>query len=419
MKLSNSLMVLLLLFVLSGQSLAQKSVSPILLWPDGAPGATGTSDEDKPALYPVLPSEVANTGAAVLICPGGGFTVRAVDHEGVLVSQWLKQRGIASFILRYRLRPLYSRPEWLRDAQRAMQYIRANASEYRISPERIGAIGFSAGAQLAADISCHSLSGQKDAADKYDRVSSRPDFLILGYGSMTLPAPSSASVFPPTFMYCTAEDAGQMRGMTELYGKLHQAQIPVEAHFFAKGVHGTGFAQGDPILGEWPGLLHKWMLGHGFLTSLTRSALSGVVKLDGSPLLRGIVILTPVDQPNAPPVTAYITNAHTEALGSFTISQSQGPVAGRYRVEIRQEATRWLSNSRDPLMIRMMTKQREGTLTEADRQQWGEYVRQRDLSPSIENQRVFSRQRPGDKNDYIVKIAGGKTIILNLEFFSH
>lgn len=418
MKASSLLLAALILLALPCAGAAQKLAAPILLWPDGAPGATGTADEDKPAVIPVLPDAANNTGAAILVCPGGGFTLRAIDHEGVLVAQWLKERGIAAFILRYRLRPLYGREHWLSDAQRGLQFIRAHADRYGIAPQRIGIIGFSAGAQLAADASFNPLAGQPAAHDPLDRVSSRPDFLILSYGSMALPAATTGVKPPPAFMFCTAEDAGQMRGMVDLYANLHKANVPVEAHFFAKGVHGVGFALGDPVLGQWPHLMHRWLTAGGWLTNKPRLVLQGLVKLDGAPLLRGVVILTPTDQLNAPTVTAYITNAHTDALGSFTINQEQGPVAGRYRVEVRQDATRWLSNSRDPLMIKMMDKQRQRTLTDEDRKEWGAYVRQRDLAPSIENQRVFSRQRPQDKNDYIVVIKDGGENNLNLEVFS-
>lgn len=409
--------MLFLVFAASDAAADKPNFRTIELWPNGAPGATGTSDEDKPAIVPVIPDAAKANGAAILVIPGGGFTVRATDHEGVQVAQWLKKHGIAAFILRYRIRPLYSREHWLRDAQRGMQFIRAHAAEYRISPNRIGVIGFSAGAQLAADATFNPLAGETAASDLLDRASSRPDFLILSYGSMQMPAAAASAKLPPTFMYCTAEDAGQMRGMVDLYANLHKANVPVEAHFFAKGVHGVGFAQGDPVLGEWPNLMHRWLVAGGWLTDKSRLTLKGVVKLDGSPLVRGVVIFTPVDQPTAPPVVAYITNAHTNALGSFDISPEQGPVAGKYRVEVRQDATRWLSNSRDPLMIKMMAKQRDRTLTDEDRKEWGEYIRKRDLSPSIENQRVFSRQRPKDKTDYIVEIKPG-TNVFDLEVFS-
>lgn len=410
-----------LAMLIAGTTFAQAdkpSFRTIELWPNGAPGATGNSDEDKPALIPILPAEANNTGAAILVIPGGGFTLRATDHEGVLVANWLKERGIAAFILRYRIRPLYERKDWLADAQRALQYIRANAKQYRISPTRIGAVGFSAGANLAADLSFNPLLANPEASDPLERVSSRPDFLILSYGAMQMPANIAAANVPPTFMYCTAEDTGAMRGMSELHASLLKAKVPVEAHFFASGVHGVGFAQGDAILGEWPNLMHRWLKAGGFLTDKPRLPIAGVVKLDGTPLVRGMVILTPVDQPNAPAATIYITNAHTDALGSFALNQAQGLVAGKYRVEVRQDATRWLSNSRDPLMIGMTEKARNRTLTDEDRKQWGEYVRKRDSSPSIENQRVFRRQRPNDKSDYIIEIKSGGENKFNLEVFS-
>ncbi|MBO0797196.1 MAG: alpha/beta hydrolase [Blastocatellia bacterium] len=416
---SRIILILLLLFAscLTTVAADKPNFRTIELWPNGAPGATGNTAEDKPAVIPFLPDEARATGAAILVCPGGGFTVRAIDHEGILVAQWFKEHGIAAFVLRYRLLPLYKREHWLRDAQRGMQFIRAHAAEYRVSADRIGIIGFSAGATLAADASFNPLAGEASAVDPLDRVSSRPDFLILSYGSTPLHATSAGANPPPTFMYCTAEDADHMRGMVDLYAALNKAGVSAEAHFFAKGEHGVGFAQGDPVLGEWPKLMHRWLTEGGWLTDKARVALRGVVKLDGAALVRGVVILTPVDLPNAPSVTSYITNAHTNELGSFIVSPDQGPVPGRYRVEVRQDATRWLSNSRDPVMIKMMARLRNRTLTEEDRKEWGEYVRRRDLSPSIETQRVFKRQHPQDKNDYIVDIKAGEND-LNIEVFS-
>lgn len=419
-----TLCLLLALVALSGDGFAQDPTGlarPVELWPDGAPGATGNSDEDRPAMIPVLPPVTSNTGAAILICPGGGFLTRATDHEGVLVAQWLRARGIASFILRYRIRPLYTRKEWLMDAQRAMQHIRANAREFRIAPNRIGIIGFSAGADMAYDAALNPLGGNPGAADAVERVSSRPDFQILVYGaSPQRPAAEAAkfAALPPAFMFCTAEDSGHLRGMSELYREMLLAKVAVEAHFFLHGEHGVGLALGDPVLGQYPNLAMNWMIGNGFLIGNPRFAVTGVVKLDNAPLIRGMIILTPVDQPVAPPLVAYITNTGTGELGRFSVGKERGPVPGRYRVEVRQDATRWLSNSRDPFMIKMSDKQRNGTLTEDDRKEWGEYIRKRDLSPSIENQRVFSRQHPKDKSDYIVEVKGIGANHLNIEVFS-
>lgn len=405
------------LFFITSLSSAQKLADPVLLWPDGAPGATGNSDEDKPALIPFVPESSKRNGAAVLVVPGGGFTIRAVDHEGVLVAQWLKDQGITAFLLRYRLRPLYNRNDWVRDGQRAMQYIRANAASYNISADRVGAVGFSAGANLIADMTLNYVTGQAGASDPLDQYSSKPDFLILAYGSMRLTDVADSIIkkkFPPTFMYGTVEDRSSQGGMIDMYTRLYRATVPVEGHFFQNGIHGTGFAVGDPVLGQWTTLLHNWLRVGGVLTSRPQVALTGVVKLDGAPLVKGMIILTPVSDRQAPPVIVYINNTGTGELGRFLVPQDQGPVEGKYKVEVRQDATRWISNSREPFMVQMMDKQSKGTLTEADIKKWSEYLRKRDLSPSIYNQRVYARQRPNDKNDYTIEIKKDKEILIEV-----
>jgi acetyl esterase/lipase len=418
MKLAWLLMPLVLTAFASNLS-AQKLAEPILLWPSGAPGATGTSDEDKPAIIPFIPEVSKRNGAAVLVVPGGGFTIRAVDHEGVLVAQWFKEHGITAFLLRYRLQPLYNRNDWVKDGQRSMQYIRAHANEYSVSANRVGAIGFSAGATLIADMTLNTVTTQTNATDSLNRFSSKPDFLILAYGSMRIPgnADSSAVVnFPPTFMYGTAEDRSSNGGMQEMYTRLYRAGVSVEAHFFQNGIHGTGFALGDPVLGQWTNLLHNWLRVGNFLTNRPRVSLSGIVKLDGSPLVKGMVILTPIEHREAPPVIVYINNTGTGELGRFFVSKNQGPVEDRYKVEVREDATRWISNSREPFMIKMMDKQNKGALTDTDKKEWGEYLRKRNLSPSINKQLIYSRKHLTDKQDYIIDIKEGKEV--SIEVFS-
>ncbi len=406
--------VFLIVLATASLTCAQKLADPILLWPNGAPGATGTSDEDKPAIIPFIPDATKRNGAAILVVPGGGFTIRAVDHEGVLVAQWLKEHGITAFVLRYRLRPIYTRNEWVNDGQRAMQYIRAHASDYNLSPNRVGAIGFSAGANLIADMTLNPLSSKLTANDPLDRFGSKPDFLILGYGAMRIPADTDSAkiaALPPTFMYGTVEDKGSQTGMLEMYSRLYRAGAPVEAHFFQNGIHGTGFALGDPVLGEWTKLLNNWLLAGGFLTDKPRVSLSGVVKLNGSPLVKGMVILTPVENKYGPPVVIYINNTGTGEMGRFFVPQSQGPVKGKYKVEVRQDANRWTSNSREPFMIKMMEKQRTNTLTESDIKEWSAYIRKRDLSPSIANQVVYSCQHSNERGDYVIEIGTGEVLI--------
>ncbi|HEY5967663.1 MAG TPA: alpha/beta hydrolase [Chitinophagaceae bacterium] len=396
---------------------AQKIADPILLWPKGAPGATGVSDEDKPAVIPFVPEASKRNGAAILVVPGGGFTIRAVDHEGVLVAQWLKDHGITAFLLRYRLRPIYDRTDWIKDGERAMQYIRSHAAEYHLSFDRVGAIGFSAGANLIADMAVNTVPAQSNATDPLDQFSSKPDFMILSYGSMRIPGNIDSTVvagLPPTFMYGTAEDRSSNGGMQEMFSRLYRAGVPVEAHFFQNGIHGTGFALGDPILGQWTNLLHNWLAVGGFLTSKQQVALSGVVKLDGSPLVKGMIILTPVNDAEAPPVIVYINNTGTGELGRFLVPKIRGPVEGKYKVEVRQDATRWVSNSREPFMIKMMDKQNKGTLTDADKKEWNEYLRNRDLSPSIYKQGIYARKHPNDKGDYIIDIKENREVLIEV-----
>jgi hypothetical protein len=160
--------------------------------------------------------------------------------------------------------------------------------------------------------------------------------------------------------------------------------------------------------------MYTWLQSGGFLIDKPRFPLTGVVKLDGSPLLRGMLVMTNIEHQNAPPVVVYITNTGTGELGRFNVPTNQGAVAGKYKVVVRQEATRWTSNSRDPFMIRMMAKQRDNTLTDNDRKEWSDYLRKRDLSPSINNQKVFTRKHPGDKLEYIVEIKEGNDLTVQV-----
>ena len=205
-----------------------------------------------------------------------------------------------------------------------------------------------------------------------------------------------------------------VKGMTELYADLTRAKVPVEAHFFAHGVHGVGFAQGDPVLGTWPGLMWNWLRASGLLTGAHRVAIRGVVTIDGEPLARGYVVLTPLDNDLAPPATAYVVNTGP-TRGEFSLPESQGPIPGRYRVEVRQDATRWMSNSAIRSCPRMSAKARNGTLTADERREWIAYARKRDLSPSVTEQRVYRSREAHDKTDWIVEIKSGAENRLDLE----
>src|SRR6185369_7125391 len=152
-----------------------------LLWPGGAPGAQGGEDIDKPTLaaYPVPAGR--GTGTAVIVCPGNGYQGLSMDKEGDQIARWLNSLGVTSFVLKYRLGPKYHHQVELGDAQRAIHTVRSKAAEYRVLPDRIGIMGFSAGGHLAATAGTHFDSGNPDATDAIDRAGSRPDFLILCY----------------------------------------------------------------------------------------------------------------------------------------------------------------------------------------------------------------------------------------------
>ena len=243
--------------------------APILLWPEGAPGAVPDAkgvftDEDKPAIYAFPAPANNNTGAAFLVIPGGAFSNRVSDAEGVQVAKFLNRNGISSFVLRYRISPNYpSRTFSTQDAHRAMRYIRAHAAEYKIAPERIGIIGFSAGSELGGDAFYNSSrEGDPQAADVLDRVSTKANFAALIYGGRNVQNPAGA---PPTFLFNTIEDAGHLNVEVSVMNSLRGAGVPVEAHFYQVGPHGTSMSPGDPQLGQWPELMIRWMKGLGFI----------------------------------------------------------------------------------------------------------------------------------------------------------
>jgi len=264
----------------------------ILLWPGGAPGAVGDEDRDKPALTIYMPPNTAGPMTAVIIAPGGSYARLSMNLEGRAPANYLNTLGIAAFVLRYRLGPRYHHPIELGDAQRAIRTVRARASEWHLAPDRIGFMGFSAGGHLASSASTHFDAGKADAADPIERVSSRPDFAILGYpvisfvepwthqGSKTNllgESPDAAlarslssetqvtSSTPPTFIYhTTADTVVPVENAVAYFLALRKAGVTAEMHVFRNGAHGSGLAQQDPALAEWPRLLANWLRVSGF-----------------------------------------------------------------------------------------------------------------------------------------------------------
>src|SRR5277367_3577316 len=175
------LSVVLFSFLMSSRAEMQ---NPIPLWPDGAPGALGTNATDIPTLTPYLTTN--STGAAMVICPGGGYGMLA-PHEGNDYALWLNQHGVTCFVLKYRLGSSgYRHPAMLNDAARAVRWVRAHADDYKIDPHRVGIMGSSAGGHLAATLLTHFDSGDTNSADAVERQSSRPDIGILCYAVITM-----------------------------------------------------------------------------------------------------------------------------------------------------------------------------------------------------------------------------------------
>ena len=157
----------------------------IQLWPDGAPGATGDEDKDKPKLIAHQPDEA--NGTAIVICPGGGYGHLAMGHEGDEIAAWMKSLGITAFILDYRHQGKgYGHPAPLQDVQRAIRTVRSRAAEWNVSQDRIGVIGFSAGGHLASTAGTHFDAGDQTDADPVQQVSCRPDYMILCYPVIAL-----------------------------------------------------------------------------------------------------------------------------------------------------------------------------------------------------------------------------------------
>jgi len=264
----------------------------VRLWAGAAPGAVGDSDADVPTLTVYLPraTSAAADAPAIIVCPGGGYRNLAMNHEGRQVANHLNSLGIAAFVLRYRLGPLYHHPVEIGDVQRAIRVVRAHAGAWHVAPERIGVMGFSAGGHLAMTASTRFDEGNPSAADAIDRASSRPAFAILGYpvismtaawthaGSRTNllgdhPDPALAkqlsgeeavtAATPPTFIFHTNADT-TVPAENSLYYflALRKAGVPAELHVFERGPHGVGLANDDAALSEWSKLLANWLRVH-------------------------------------------------------------------------------------------------------------------------------------------------------------
>ncbi len=274
------------------------------VWPGGAPTSNGiTVPEEKfdgvrvrnvseAEMTLFLPSREKNSGAAVVICPGGGYIMEAMDHEGYDIARWLAERGVAGIVLKYRL-PNGHPAIPSDDARRALRTVRHNATTWGIHPGRIGIAGSSAGGHLASTVGTRFDAGNPGSPDSIEKVSCRPDFMLLLYpvitmkeefghmGSRTnlLGAGNDWSLVarysnelhvspetPPTFLVLADDDKGVVpRNSIEFYTALKANKVPAEMHIFAKGGHGFGMRKNNIPADRWPDLFLDWLGASGFV----------------------------------------------------------------------------------------------------------------------------------------------------------
>lgn len=274
---------------------------PIKLWPGQPPGEKAAlppeSDLNKPtdgliAGRPIIrlgnvsepaitiysPDPAKNTGAAVVVCPGGGYHILAMDLEGTEVCEWLNSIGVTGVLLKYRVPareglPRYQPP--LQDVQRAFGLVRSRAAELGIDPQRIGVLGFSAGAHLSVMASSHHGERTYPPVDAADQVSCRPDFVVLVYPGGLVPreqaeglAPEvrvAATTTPPTFITMAQDDPVRVENALVYYRALKQAGVPAELHLYPKGGHGYGLRRTEVTATSWPDRVAEWMQASGWL----------------------------------------------------------------------------------------------------------------------------------------------------------
>lgn len=297
-----SFFTLLLLICATLHSSAQTADSiKIYLWPEGAPLAQGTAEEDKPSITIYFPAKEKTSGAGVLICPGGGYVALALGHEGWQVAKWYNEMGVTAAILRYRLgtwdHKKYKHPAPFMDVTRAMRLFRSKAKEYGINPEKIGVMGFSAGGHLASCLSTMFDGGNPKAKDPIEKVSSKPNFSVLVYPVISFRSKHAfefgrgvllgdnadpklvdsmstetrvTPLTPPTFLMHAADDNVKCENSLLYFTALRENNVPSEIHIYERGGHGYGLYPAERMKGgnperiaDWPERLKNWLKNRG------------------------------------------------------------------------------------------------------------------------------------------------------------
>lgn len=278
-----------LMLLISANLLAQ---SPIRLWEGDAPNANGKEVIDIPTLTPFTAPKEKATGAAIVVLPGGGYRALSDVKEGSAVAEYLNSIGVTAFVLKYRLGPKYGQPNQLLDASRAMRMVRSRAKEWGIDANRIGILGFSAGGHLASTLAMHFDSGNPNAAEELEKVSSRPDLQVLIYPVITMGEfthkgsklnllgenPSEELVkkysnelqvtkeTPPAFIVHGLDDKTvPIENSLQYVQALRKNGVPFEFHLYEKGAHGFGLAPTDPILSTWKDRMKDWLVLRNFV----------------------------------------------------------------------------------------------------------------------------------------------------------
>jgi len=292
-------MTLVLAFGAAAMSRAADKPLTLDVWPGKVPGETGNIGEEKwteskpgekqvkrltnvskPTITVFRPAKDKDTGAAVLIAPGGGYNILAWDLEGEEVAAWLNSIGVTGIVLKYRVprRPGQAKdqapPGPLQDAQRALSLVRSKAREWGIQPDRIGMLGFSAGAHLTASLSNNYEKRAYELMDEIDQVSSRPDFALVIYPGLIVTGPHNDQLRPEmkvtantprTFLVQTQDDGVKVENSLFYYLALKNAKVPTELHLYPSGGHGYGLRPSAQAVSTWPQRAEQWMRSLGVL----------------------------------------------------------------------------------------------------------------------------------------------------------